>query len=844
MLVLRIFVFILPLALLQEGTFTTEEKEGFAWFDGLGFPDVRNAKYVRVATGWGSESENRYIHAWLLEDPGKEFKVLMPDLEVRTFAKTGPEKKEHERVGYEAVDLEKAVRAQLDALIALSKSEEQDVGRRFGEMLEERSELFALARSCAHHGKAKLARDLLEFAQAMPDLETGKPPEKALRQVVADEIAHTTMWRGIVAFEDVRLSRKELLARFRRFGKDFPGSPHGERAKETADLLERMVAEDEARAKQAPRDQAADLIFQLRDQNGSQMSQPGACDIFLDERGEKSPAHRLVAMGYDAVPLLIEAIEDVRFTRSVGNERDFYFSHHVLRVGDCALAILERIAGRSFYQSTEANAAMVKDGAAAATKEKLKAWWAEFQKKGEKQMLVEAVEAGDPEQASRLCRRYPDAALPALEKGIGNAKSARDRMALVGTVGELESKEATDFLLRELREGPSLHSRTVAAGLLWRRGRRDGVATMIEEWKKLKPDAEGKGTEGLVEFLARCGQAEAVRALGDGLARRPVDHKLAVISAFGVTGAPLLGLPPGPGEPKPVAEKAVLDAVEELLVSALDDTDERDGVSGSWMGKSFKDPRMGDVAGHVLSMRFEKKYAFDLSAFASARDRQRVECKNVWRKERGLPLVRLPERRPVTRLPDEELRPLLDRAAGAELEAKGLGALPAVVGRLESLGADDPARKALSEVASRLACTVSELTTNREVAAPELSALDGRPFDAKALLATVLRLAGKLPPGTRGFKLVAERDADLTGVQLRVDFVSRAAPQGGTPKGWSTTESVTVGKESVYGSLGSSTYEHGLKEEGRRNFLKAAAKAFAAPPRERFEVRISLVQEE
>ena len=95
-----------------------------------------------------------------------------------------------------------------------------------------------------------------------------------------------------------------------------------------------MIEEDKVHAakKAPPLDElegealVAELIYQLRNQNGQQWSQPGACDIFLDERGEESPAGRLVAIGFPAVPQLIEVIEDKRFTRSVGYHRNFYFS--------------------------------------------------------------------------------------------------------------------------------------------------------------------------------------------------------------------------------------------------------------------------------------------------------------------------------------------------------------------------------------------------------------------------------------------------------------------------------------------------------------------------------------
>ena len=130
------------------------------------------------------------------------------------------------------------------------------------------------------------------------------------------------------------------------------------------------------------KEQIAELIFQLRDQNGHQFSQPGSCDIF-DPISVKqdTPAHRLVKMGYDAVPQLIEAMEDQRFTRSVGFHRNFYFSHHVLRVGDCALTILERITGRSFWEASSTFSYMSKDQKAAETKKIAQVWYEEFKKK-------------------------------------------------------------------------------------------------------------------------------------------------------------------------------------------------------------------------------------------------------------------------------------------------------------------------------------------------------------------------------------------------------------------------------------------------------------------------------
>src|SRR5262249_20699457 len=142
-------------------------------------------------------------------------------------------------------------------------------------------------------------------------------------------------------------------------------------------------------------------------------------------RGEgNSPAHQLVKFGYDAVPQLIDVLEDKRLTRSVSYGRNFFFSHQVLNVGDCAREILGRITGRHFWAGSPR---MPRDQRAAETKKQYQAWWAEFQKKGEKQMLIEGVQAGDYHslrQGRMLLERYPDAALDALVQGGAKAANA------------------------------------------------------------------------------------------------------------------------------------------------------------------------------------------------------------------------------------------------------------------------------------------------------------------------------------------------------------------------------------------------------------------------------------
>src|SRR5438552_1407283 len=150
--------------------------------------------------------------------------------------------------------------------------------------------------------------------------------------------AGKAFWTAILAFDDLSVTRRELLWMCKHVAKELPDHEYGVRAKAMTAILEKMVAEDEEFARRAAKadptaqptlqDGVAELIFHLRDQHGRQLTQPGLCNIFGDveelllmngEDGSNgpTPAHQLVAIGYDAVPQLIAALDDDCFCRSV-----------------------------------------------------------------------------------------------------------------------------------------------------------------------------------------------------------------------------------------------------------------------------------------------------------------------------------------------------------------------------------------------------------------------------------------------------------------------------------------------------------------------------------------------
>lgn len=206
--------------------------------------------------------------------------------------------------------------------------------------------------------------DPVAFAQDidLSSVETldliANPPVAVTVDAPADTLA---IWAIVRGFDDPTTERSELLRKSQEFVADFPQSKHVARAKEFVSILTRMSTE-ELPPKSKPIER---LIFQLRDQDGAQLGQPGSCDILFADRlndairesapelankNEASPARKLIDIGYDAVPLLIDHVDDDTLTRSVRYWRSFRFSHCVLRVSDCVKTILREIAptGRTF----------------------------------------------------------------------------------------------------------------------------------------------------------------------------------------------------------------------------------------------------------------------------------------------------------------------------------------------------------------------------------------------------------------------------------------------------------------------------------------------------------------
>lgn len=161
-------------------------------------------------------------------------------------------------------------------------------------------------------------------------------------------------WWIVERLGDVDTPRSEIRDMLTRYVERYPDSPLAPRAKSDLVTIKRMMHE-----KRPSNDTKIErLIFDLRDLNFRQFHQPnrglsivgnGALG-FEGSVAKRDTAEQLRDIDFDALPLLIDHIDDDTLTRSVDYGRNFTFSHRVLTVGDCCRQIVNAIlpTGREF----------------------------------------------------------------------------------------------------------------------------------------------------------------------------------------------------------------------------------------------------------------------------------------------------------------------------------------------------------------------------------------------------------------------------------------------------------------------------------------------------------------
>src|SRR5262249_516882 len=189
-------------------------------------------------------------------------------------------------------------------------------------------------------------------------------------------------------------------------------------------------------AKMDVKQKATYWLHHLRDLHVTQSSSPGMCMVLTDspwslsqdlaEKDTPNPAMELKNLGYEVLPQIIAHLDDARPTRCIGFWRHYSpDGYYTLTYGDCCQQIFEAIALHSIYERTTTVGYPLRDGLGKQCKERAERWWQEFQKKGEKQVLIEGTRRGDRDSylnAERLVKKFPGAAFDPLCEGIRSAK--------------------------------------------------------------------------------------------------------------------------------------------------------------------------------------------------------------------------------------------------------------------------------------------------------------------------------------------------------------------------------------------------------------------------------------
>ena len=667
-------------------TISPEAQACFDWFSKLGYPDLKDAPWIDVSTqpvnppaSFASQPPFRMV-GYLISDTGNEFRFLAPDLEQVTREKSEPEANPQSRSWYEErpfFDMAKARLAELQGPPDADRERRSVYGR-----VDPMSQVFFLAYVCWQKGDAALAQELFNEAAKMSLVERERNGSKAGTATIQVSLERDF---GKAAFIDAafrfegspasllgRVSvqepapRADLLKTFRQFPALYPASPYVKQAEGMAAILEKMVAEDalyktlpaEELAKLPVEKQVDELIFLLRDQRGVWLFQSFDNIPFLS--GEGSPAARLIAIGYPAVPKLIASLGDQRFsrvTREHGSPMGGFgagtldLSRPIASVGNCAEAILDDIAGRHFrgrYPETASITpkAIWEDKKLDAVRDAIESWWRDFQANGEKKTLIDALSSGKaPPQplVQKLKAKFPDSVSDAVIRGAANAEEEWITREFIDELAALKSKPAAEQLRKMTTGNKSESIRIKGPGALLAQDDPAAISAAIREWRRL-PLSGGfspfDDSYGPLQLFIASGKTSAMREV---VARWDGRHVLSRFAILQAIAERLREQADGNSIPdaKPMEKDARALAIT-LLVHALGDTFNCFGSLDSAASQSEGSPRICDAALLALHRVAPGVYPFSPKAGRGQRDMERINAANVWRREHSLAEIPLP----------------------------------------------------------------------------------------------------------------------------------------------------------------------------------------------------------
>ncbi len=735
------------------------QKQLFAWFDALGFSStMKKGRFAQISRNSRSYfPSSRVEYGFLIRGSGNNFSALLFDLNVIDVEKgvvQGP---------ISPWTTEQATAQPADAKQWLRERKRLTEKQRGSEGLTrfEWISPFLTARLAELRGLPDIAKWFLRDDQQQSDGDIGM----TYSDHVQNELAGTLFRRALRAYSDV--SRGESLKRMKFIADNFSAGDDQKQAANYTQILTQMCAEDAVRqpleaeelAKLSTADRVAELIWQLRNQPVGYGSTEDMPSVFRLSEPSKMPATLLADLGFEAVPALIDALDNKNLIHA---ELDgMHATARLLRVRDAAVQILSRIASQSIALDTW-QLRNGSDADFAKLSEMAKLWWEQARIVGEKDLLVRVVAGGDhgcEDRVVRLVAAYPTAALAAIQTGVKKCPNPYLAAELLVALKNLREPGVLDYARDQMLHAADQVARVAAAKVVFAREPSEASSAMIEELDKPAIWAD------LVRFLAGTGRPDVMTALSKRLDRQPAYIRASALAAVIDDGKP-----------------AAKTALEDLLVGRL--LDRERAFPGAWSDRkefTLRDPRICDYACLDLAELDPKRYTFMEFPSERARDEQCTRNLNVWR--RGHQLTEIKVASPTIAAANAEplfLRFAQGRAKEADIMAKGLGVLPPLIAFNNTV--TGWRRKQMEGVATRLANTVREVKllrapTGSAAFAHRLQGFVGKPLTLERF-ATIADLVKLGPGGAQGGSVVATKDGDGLGFLVTVDLGLPGAGDG------------------------------------------------------------------
>ncbi len=254
-----ILVLLAPGVGFSQAVLPPDLSKAVAWYDTLGYPDVGKLPYIRFRNGSGTEVGNGPFQwsneeGFLVREDPNSFTVFvceLTDFETENFMSVFTEpylslttvrilKDNHHR--YDVVDFKKAAD---DGLASMRKQVSRpfpEYHLQWGVIVSNRLRIFALGRACLQKGLPDTGLALMNIAANIPDEQTDKIDPATFVDHLQHDLGNAVITEADSACGDLSKSWSDILKYYENFAALYPASDKIALARESADLLKKMIA--------------------------------------------------------------------------------------------------------------------------------------------------------------------------------------------------------------------------------------------------------------------------------------------------------------------------------------------------------------------------------------------------------------------------------------------------------------------------------------------------------------------------------------------------------------------------------------------------------------------------